>query len=142
MQVIRLKRLKERLCAVLGSWSGSVTAGGDSDEQGASSAGNGREESKLILPITGIVFRLSANPKKESCGDDGGLMLLEPGNTVPSLGDGESFGSSAAPEFLGLLTSFRLSERFVAKIWPTIPQYATSACSNCAEVWRKAVLIP
>lgn len=145
VQVIRLKRLKERLGAVLGSWGGSNSAGrGGTDGVGDSSLGNEYETSKLDLFIIGIVLRLSGTPKDESRGDDGGLKLLRPKfhDKVLSLGGGDCFDSSTSAEHLRLLTSFRLLERLVANTSPTIPQYATSACSNWAEERRKAVLIP
>ena len=131
MQVIRLKRLKERLGVVLDSRGGSISDGGGTNGDGDSSAENGRETSKSGLLIMGTVLRLSEIPKKESCGDDGGLRLLRlKVHALLSLGSGDGPGSSIAPELLRLLTSFRRSERLVENIWPTIPQYATSACSS------------
>lgn len=70
--VIRLKRLRERLGVVLGSWGGSPSAGGGgAGGEGSSSVGEGQETSKPDLLVIGIDFRLSEIPKKESCGDDG-----------------------------------------------------------------------
>ena len=70
------------------------------------------------------------------------LLRLASDDGPLSLGSGGCFDSSTALELFRLLTSFRLLARLVAKKSPTIPQYATSACSNWAEDWRKAVLIP
>jgi hypothetical protein len=70
--VIRLKRLKERLGVVLGSWGDSPSAGGGCTEgEEDSSVGDGQETSKPGLLVIGMDFRLSEIPKKESCGEDG-----------------------------------------------------------------------
>lgn len=144
MAVFRLKRLKERLWDLPGSWGDSLPAEGGTGRGGASCDGNGYDKSRIDLLVNGIVFLLSENPKNESCGDDGWLKLLplRLQGALPSPCSWEPFGSSTAAEFLRLLVSFRRIARFVAKMSPTIPQYATRACSNWAEDWRKAVLIP
>ena len=72
LEVFRLKRLKERLRVALVSCDDSISVGrGGTGGRGTSTIGGGRETSRVDLLISGIVFRLSGNPKKESCGDDG-----------------------------------------------------------------------
>ena len=97
--------------------------------------------SKLDPFIGGTVFRLSEKAK-EICGDDGLLKLLRL-KLRETLVEGEGcFDSATAPELLRLLTNFRVFLRFVVKISPMMPQYATSAFSSWADDWRNAVLIP
>lgn len=144
VQVFRLKRLKERLGVVLGPCDDNPFSVGGTGREVASAMGNGRDTSKLDLAIIGIVFRLSENLNKEGGWDDGGfkLLRLRLRGTLLSLQGGACFDSSTAAELPRLLTSFRLLVRFVAKMSPTIPQYATSALSSWAEDSRKAVQIP